>query len=48
VIDSTRARQELGWSPRVELETGLREVIDWIESYWPQVEREPLEYVHKP
>lgn len=27
--DSSLARQYLGWSPRVDLETGLRAMIDW-------------------
>lgn len=28
--DSTKAREMLGWKPKVELETGLRTTIDWI------------------
>ncbi len=27
--DITKARERLGWQPRVDLETGLRETIDW-------------------
>jgi len=27
--DSTRARQELGWTPRVDLDTGLGITVDW-------------------
>ena len=48
VIDSTRARQELGWQPEVSLEEGLAEVIAWVEDNWEQIQREPLEYVHQP
>lgn len=48
VIDSTRARQELGWIPKISLEDGIAEVIGWVEDNWEQIEREPLEYVHKP
>lgn len=48
VIDSTRAREELDWSPRVSLEAGLAEVIAWIEGNWEQIQKEPLEYIHKP
>lgn len=48
VIDSTKARHELGWSPRVPMDQGLQEVVRWVESSWPQIQEEPLEYIHKP
>ena len=48
IIDSTRAREEFGWSPRVSLEEGLAGVIAWVEGNWEQIQKEPLEYVHKP
>jgi len=47
VIDSTRAREELGWSPKISLEKGLAEVIAWVEDNWEQIQKEPLEYVHR-
>ena len=31
VLDSSRMRQELGWEPRFDLETGLRETWKWYE-----------------
>ncbi|MFZ5453715.1 MAG: GDP-mannose 4,6-dehydratase [Thermodesulfobacteriota bacterium] len=48
VIDSTRARRELGWSPQVPLTDGLAGVVDWVEKYWDQIRNEPLEYIHQP
>lgn len=48
VIDSSRARNELGWYPKIPLEMGLKEVVAWIEENWEQIQKEPLEYVHKP
>jgi dTDP-glucose 4,6-dehydratase len=48
VIDSTRARTQLGWAPRVSLDEGLAEVIDWVERGWEEVSRQPLEYQHRP
>lgn len=48
LIDSARAREELGWSARVPLEQGLSEVIGWVEDNWKQIQEEPLAYVHKP
>ena len=48
VIDSTRARTEFGWAPNISLEEGLAGVIAWVETNWEQIQREPLEYVHRP
>ena len=48
VIDSSRARTELGWSPRMDLEAGLLEVIEWIQGSWDEILKQPLEYHHKP
>lgn len=47
VIDSTKARTELGWAPRIALEAGLREVTDWVEKYWETIRGMNLDYVHK-
>jgi dTDP-glucose 4,6-dehydratase len=48
VIDSSRAREELGWQPVVPLEDGLREVIAWIDTNWDEISRREQEYVHRP
>ena len=47
VIDSTKARNELGWQPRISLDEGLAEVVDWIEEYWSEIQAQPLGYEHK-
>lgn len=47
VIDSRRAREEFGWSPKISLEEGLKGVISWIGNYWDQIQGEPLDYQHK-
>jgi len=47
IIDSTLAQEELGWSPKISLEEGLSGVIAWVEDNWEQIQKEPLEYVHK-
>jgi dTDP-glucose 4,6-dehydratase len=48
VIDSTRARTELGWSPQIGLREGLTEVSRWVEENWVEITRQSLEYQHKP
>lgn len=47
VIDSTRARRELGWTPRIGLSEGLAGVIGWVDSRWDEIRQQPLEYIHK-
>jgi dTDP-glucose 4,6-dehydratase len=46
VIDSAKARTELGWRPEVPLDAGLAEVVDWVESYWSEIQSQPLDYRH--
>lgn len=48
IIDSSKARQELGWRPLVPFDDGLREMTDWVEKNYETILREPLEYVHLP
>ncbi|MEI6503368.1 MAG: GDP-mannose 4,6-dehydratase [Armatimonadota bacterium] len=48
VIESTKARTELGWAPRVSVEEGLSEVVSWVEANWDEIRQQSLEYQHKP
>ena len=48
VIDSAKARTELGWRPMVSFSDGIDEVIAWVDAFWPAIQRQPLAYVHKP
>ena len=48
LIDSSRARAELGWLPQINLEEGLSKVIAWVEHNWDEMATQPLEYDHKP
>lgn len=47
VIDSTKARRELGWAPSIKIDDGISEVVDWIEGNWSEVQNEPLHYAHR-
>jgi dTDP-glucose 4,6-dehydratase len=47
VIDSTRARNELGWRPQISLADGLNEVLYWVKSNLAAISRLPLTYVHQ-
>jgi dTDP-glucose 4,6-dehydratase len=46
VIDSSKARTELGWQPRISLRDGLDDVSRWIDTHWDNIRTQPLEYLH--
>lgn len=48
VIDSSLARGELGWRPRVGMQEGLSRVVKWVEDNWSEISAQPLEYRHRP
>ena len=48
VIDSTKARRDLGWKPMISLEEGVGQVIDWVKKNRETIAHQSLEYVHKP
>ena len=47
-LDSTKARQTLGWHDTVSLEDGVRATIAWIEAHLDEIRRQPFDYIHKP
>ncbi len=47
-IDSSKVRKELKWSPKTDFEHGLNEVIAWVDEYYEELIRTPVEYIHKP
>jgi dTDP-glucose 4,6-dehydratase len=48
VIDSTKARRELGWRPALGIDQGLDEVVAWVEGNWLALQQQPHHYLHKP
>jgi dTDP-glucose 4,6-dehydratase len=47
VIDSSKARSELGWSPQIDFASGIDEVVAWVEENWDILRNETWEYQHK-
>ena len=47
LMDSSRARAELGWTPSTTLDVGLEKVIDWVKEYLPEILSAPQDYIHK-
>jgi dTDP-glucose 4,6-dehydratase len=46
VIDSSLARRELGWAPRMSIADGLSEVVDWVDTHWNEIRGSSLSYQH--
>lgn len=48
VIDSQKARTELGWLPSISLDEGLAEVVAWVRENLDEIRQLPLAYEHRP
>ncbi len=45
-LDASKARDELDWHPQENFESGLQEVVTWVEDNWETISCQPLEYKH--
>ena len=48
VINSEKAKQEFGWKPKITIDEGLRECVDWVNENWNIIKKQPLLYNHIP
>lgn len=48
LLDSEKIRKLTGWSPKVDLDAGLGEVISWIRQNYQSLKNMSLDYHHKP
>lgn len=48
LLDSARAREELGWAPQRELEQIIDDTVAWMRAWWDDLQRAPRVYIHKP
>jgi len=48
LLDCTKARTELGWSPKLSVQDVVRETIDWLTTHLDRLKKVPADYVHKP
>ncbi|OGW31686.1 MAG: dTDP-glucose 4,6-dehydratase [Nitrospirae bacterium RIFOXYB2_FULL_43_5] len=48
LLDSTKAKKDLGWKDTISLERGIDEMIEWIGGNFEVLKTMPFEYIHKP
>ena len=47
MLDSTKLREELNWSDRIDLEEGLDRVMSWVDEHLHVISKLSKEYEHK-
>jgi dTDP-glucose 4,6-dehydratase len=47
LLDSTKAKQGFGWTPKVSLDDGIEETIEWVQNNFEDLAKEPMKYLHK-
>jgi len=48
LLDASLARTKLGWQDRVSLEEGIADTKRWIDENLHDLQKQPMNYVHKP
>lgn len=48
LLNSEKVKSELDWSDKISLETGIEEVVEWVDRNIEVLKSQPLEYIHKP
>lgn len=47
LLDSTKARNELGWKDSISLEAGIDQTIAWVDKNLNELKDQPFNYIHK-
>ena len=47
LLDSSKAKNEFDWEPKVSLEEGIEETVNWVQNNFDELIKEPMEYIHK-
>ena len=48
LLDSTKAKETLGWKAQITLEEGIEETITWVKDNLDELKQQPFDYIHKP
>lgn len=46
-LDSSKLRTETGWKDKINLDKGLDHCIIWVQRNFPELKKQPFDYVHK-
>lgn len=46
-LDTTKVRDELGWTDRIGLEDGLDETTRWVDRFFDTLQTQPFDYIHR-
>jgi dTDP-glucose 4,6-dehydratase len=46
-MDSTKARNSLGWQESVTFEQGVDATVQWVRESFDEISSLPLNYIHK-
>jgi dTDP-glucose 4,6-dehydratase len=47
LLDSSKVKKEFDWEPKISLEEGIEETIDWVQNNFDELIKESTEYIHK-
>jgi dTDP-glucose 4,6-dehydratase len=47
ILDSSKARESLGWHDAVDLDSGLDETIAWVDRHLDELRQQPTNYIHQ-
>ncbi|MDM8536548.1 GDP-mannose 4,6-dehydratase [Desulfobacterales bacterium HSG17] len=47
LLDSSKAKKELGWKDKLSLDDGIKQVVSWVEENLNELLKQPLDYIHK-
>jgi dTDP-glucose 4,6-dehydratase len=47
ILDSSKARDTLGWQDTIELDDGIDETISWVDRHLTELRQQPFDYIHK-
>ncbi len=48
MLDTTKIRNELGWTDSISLEAGVEQTIGWVQRFLADLKDQPTNYIHKP